>query len=112
MRRTWTDPWPATCSRPGLGKPFLYLGSEGSLATTAGAKAGVRSVLQEVAAGQGHVLTVAGTGHFNFTDRGVYFDLVDSLFLGSIDGARALRVTSTYVERSSAPTFWAAPIYS
>ena len=48
-------------------------------------------------AGQGHVLTVAGTGHFNFTDRGVYFDLVDSLFLGSIDGARALRVTSTYV---------------
>ena len=83
--------------RTGLGKPFLYLGSEGTLATTAGAKAQVRSVLQGIPAGQGHVLTVAGTQHLNFTDRGVYFDLVDSLFLGSIDGARALRVTSTYV---------------
>jgi hypothetical protein len=57
----------------------------------------VASREQGIPAGQGHVLTVAGTQHLNFTDRGVYFDLVAFLFLGSIDGARALRVTSTYV---------------
>jgi dienelactone hydrolase len=83
--------------KTGLGKPFLYLGSEGGLSVTAGAKAQVRSVLQGVPVGQGHVLTVAGTGHHNFTDHGVYFDLAASISLGSLDGARALRVSSAYL---------------
>ena len=82
----------------GLGKPFLFLGSQSSLSTSDGAvKAQVRSVLRGVPAGQGHVLTVAGAEHYNFTDQGVYFDLRASAFLGSIDGARALHLSSTYL---------------
>ena len=83
----------------GLGKPFLFLGSQSSLSATDGAlKTQVRSALRGVPPGQGHVLTVAGAEHYNFTDQGVYFDLVNSAFLGSIDGARALRISSRYLE--------------
>jgi dienelactone hydrolase len=81
----------------GLGKPFLFLGSDGSLKDGT-VKAQVRSVLRGVPAGQGHVLTVAGAAHHNFTDHGVYFDLVSSISLGSIDGARALHLSSRYLQ--------------
>jgi len=49
--------------------------------------------------GQGHVITIQGTGHQNFTDRGVYFFvLMHQLGItGSIDGARALAITDAYV---------------
>jgi dienelactone hydrolase len=80
----------------GLGKPFLFLGSDGSL-TDGAVKAQVRSALRGVPAGQGHVLTVAGAAHHNFTDHGVYFDLVSSISLGSIDGVRALHLSSSYL---------------
>ena len=43
------------------------------------------------------MLTVAGAAHHNFTDHGVYFDLVSSISLGSIDGARALHLSSSYL---------------
>ena len=81
----------------GLGKPFLFLGSDGSLKDDT-VKAQVRSVLRGVPAGQGHVLTVAGAAHHNFTDHGVYFDLVSSISLGSIDGVRALHLSSRYLQ--------------
>jgi len=81
----------------GLGKPFLFLSSAGSL-TDGAVKSQVRSVLRGVPAGQGHVLTVAGAAHHNFTDHGVYFDLVSSISLGSIDGARALHLSSRYLQ--------------
>jgi hypothetical protein len=98
LRRTWDGRLGGDVLRIGLGKPFLFLGSQSSLTTTDGAiRAQVRAVLHGVPAGQGHVLTVAGTEHYNFTDRGVYFDLVDSAFLGSIDGARALHITCSYL---------------
>ena len=80
----------------GLGKPFLFLGSDGTLKDDT-VKAQVRNVLRGVPAGQGHVLTVAGAAHHNFTDHGVYFDLVSSISLGSIDGTRALRLSSRYL---------------
>jgi hypothetical protein len=48
--------------------------------------------------GQGHVLTVGGAAHHNFTDHGVYFDLVSSISLGSIDGPRALYISSKYLQ--------------
>ena len=83
--------------KTGLGKPFLFLGSEGTL-TDATVKAQVRSVLRGVPADKGHVVTVAGAQHHNFTDHGVDFDLVASISLGSIDGSRALRLTSRYLQ--------------
>jgi hypothetical protein len=80
----------------GLGKPFLFLGSQSSLRDGT-VKAQVRSALRGVPVGQGHVLTVAGTEHYNFTDQGIYFDLVGSAFVGSIEGARALHLSSRYL---------------
>jgi hypothetical protein len=80
-----------------LGKPFLLLSSDGSL-TDGPVKSQVRSVLRGVPAGQGHVLTVAGAAHHNSTDHGVYFDLVSSISLGSIDGARAPHLSSRYLQ--------------
>jgi hypothetical protein len=62
-----------------------------------------------VPAGQGHVLTVAATEHYNFTNQGVYFDLVDSAFLGSTVRARCVS-PAAICEPSSAPTCWAGPI--
>jgi dienelactone hydrolase len=82
----------------GLGKPFLFLGSQGRLTTTTGVpKSQVQRVLRGVPPGQSHVLTVAGAEHY-FTDRGVYFDLLSQISLGSIDGARALRLGSRYLQ--------------
>ena len=83
--------------KTGLGKPFLFLGSDGTLKDET-VKTQVRSVLRGVPAGQGHVLTVSGAQHHNFTDHGVVFDLLSNISLGTIDGARALNLTSRYVQ--------------
>jgi dienelactone hydrolase len=82
----------------GLGKPFLFLGHGGALARIPGLRSELHDVLQGVPPGDGHVLSVAGTGHDSFTDRAVSFNLLGRQlgFTGSIDGARALRITATY----------------
>ena len=78
--------------------PFLYLGHQGTL-QDASVRAELRGVLQHVPPGQGHVLTVQGTAHQNFTDRTVSFwPLLRPVgMLGSIDGRRGLAITSRYV---------------
>ncbi|WP_188316863.1 alpha/beta hydrolase family protein [Solihabitans fulvus] len=82
----------------GLGKPFGFLGNQDSMAKDAPQRGMLRQTLRGVAAGQGHVWTVAGASHYNFTDRGVYFNLLRSqvAHLGPIDGARASAITNAY----------------
>lgn len=82
----------------GIGKPFLFIGHENSLGEV-GTRPELRGVLQNIPSGQGHVITIAGTGHQNFTDRGVYFFfLMHQLGLaGYISGARALAITDAYI---------------
>lgn len=85
-------------ARMGIGKPFLFLGHQGTLQDPS-IRAELRRVLQNVPRGQGHVLTVQGTAHQNFTDRAVYFwALMRPLgVLGPINGRRGLAITSRYV---------------
>ena len=82
----------------GVGKPFLFIGHQKSL-DEAGTRSQLRGVLQNMPVGQGHVITIEGTGHENFSDRGVYFffPLHQLGFTGSIDGARALAITDAYL---------------
>jgi predicted dienelactone hydrolase len=84
--------------RRGIGKPFVFLGHQGILQDSS-VRAELRGVLQTVPRGQGHVLTVQGTAHQNFTDRAVYFwALMRPVgMLGAIDGRRGLAITSRYV---------------
>jgi len=82
----------------GIGKPFLFLGHEGTLANDPATRTGIAGVLRGVPAGDGRVLTVTGTGHFSFSDRAAYFWLFGWVGLGHpSDGARALAVTRAYV---------------
>lgn len=85
--------------RGGLGKPFLYIGHEDDLAPAGDTRAELRGVLQGAPSGQDVVLTVKGTGHLNFSDRGLYFNFLFAQLgaLGSIDGGRALAITDRYL---------------
>ena len=82
----------------GLGKPFLFLGHDGALASEPALAGQLRAVMQGMPA-DGHVLSVRGTGHFSFTDRAVSFNLLGRRlgFIGPLDGARALRICGAYV---------------
>jgi hypothetical protein len=82
----------------GLGKPFLFLGHDGALASEPALAGELRSVMRGLP-DRGHALTVRGTGHFSFTDRAVSFALLAGRlgFVGSIDGARGIRVAGAYV---------------
>jgi dienelactone hydrolase len=81
----------------GIGKPFLFIGNQNTL--DAAIRSQLHAALQNELPGQGHVITINGTGHENFTDRGIYFFLFLHQLgvVGSIDGARALTITDTYV---------------
>jgi len=82
----------------GLGKPFGFLGNQNSLTEDPYQQGMLRAVLRAVPPEQGHVWTVAGASHFNFTDRSAYFNLLASQLgiLGPIDGVRAMTITDTY----------------
>ena len=82
----------------GLGKPFGFLGNQNSLTEDPYQHGMLRAVLRGVPPEQGHVWTVAGASHFNFTDRSAYFNLLASQLgiLGTIDGVRAMTITDTY----------------
>ena len=56
-------------------------------------------------------MTITGTGHFNFSDRGIYFFfLLHQLgAVGSIDGVRALVVTDTYLRAFFDASFGGLP---
>lgn len=85
--------------RTGLSRPFLFVGHEGSLSESSQTLPALRGVLRGEAAGQGHVLTVAGTRHDSFTDRSALFNLFGRQLgvLGSLNGARALCITGAYL---------------
>lgn len=90
----------------GVRQPLLLLGSEDSCITgTCGAKAtpdpddvaAARSLLR-ASVQPASCLTLTGARHFDFTDYGTYYlaaPLSAILPLGSIDGRRALEITST-----------------
>jgi dienelactone hydrolase len=86
-------------ARTGLDRPFLFVGHEGSLGESPATPRTLRGALGRVPAGQGHVLTIAGTRHDDFTDRSAMFNLFGRQLgvLGPLGGARALRVAGAYV---------------
>lgn len=85
-------------TRTEIGKPFLFIGHQGSLQESETA-ASVRGTLRNVPKGEGYVLTVHRTAHQNFTDRAVYFWVLlrPAGMLGPINGQRGLAITSRYI---------------
>jgi dienelactone hydrolase len=96
------DPFGAVLER-GLGKPFLFIGHEGALAELPDTAAKLRRVTRTVPANQAFVLSLQGTGHFNFADRSLMagrLGLGRLLgFLGPIDGRRGITLTRTILTR-------------
>lgn len=81
----------------GLGKPFLFLGHQNVFAKEPYLKSMLYVVLRGASPAQDHVLTVAGTRHDNFSDRGLSFNLFGSQRgSGGQATVRALRITSVY----------------
>jgi Platelet-activating factor acetylhydrolase, isoform II len=93
----------------GIGKSFLFVGSQDTLDQPT--RAQLRGVLRNDSNIAGHVMTITGTGHFNFSDRGIYFFfLLHQLgAVGSIDGVRALLVTDTYLREFFDASFGGLP---
>ncbi len=94
--------------RTGLRAPALILGGDDSCVTGTCRAADAenqgirRQTLRLLAAGAGPIwrYEIAGTGHFDFTDYAVIYLAapIRALFpLGSIDGARGLRIQNAYV---------------
>ncbi len=85
----------------GLDRPALLISSEaGAIANTpAGQQAAhdFASVFARTPAS--YQVTILGTRHFNFTDSAIGFHPLEHLLgvLGSIDGARGLRIASEYL---------------
>jgi predicted dienelactone hydrolase len=81
----------------GIGRPFLFIGSQDGLEGPM--KAQLRGALSDVPQGEGYVLTVKGTEHFNFSDRALYFfaPLRPLGLTGPIDGARGIAITRAYL---------------
>lgn len=90
---------PDSVLQPGITEPFLFLGSGNSIPAGGTMGGQLTEELRRVPRGEGYVLTVTGARHDNFTDRGVYFNLLFPRLgvVGSINGARALAITTAYV---------------
>jgi dienelactone hydrolase len=96
------DGWPfGGVVQAGLDRPALLISSKaGSEADTpASQKANEELAAILAQAPQGYHVTIRGARHFNFTDMAVGFNPVGRPLgiLGSIDGARGLRIASAYL---------------
>lgn len=85
----------------GLNKPFMVIQSDPGTCSNASCRSfqrEVQAILRTVPRGASYHIDVKNTEHFNFSDYAVYFSPARALgLLGSIDGARGLQITRTYV---------------
>lgn len=98
------DPY-GSVTTTGLAVPFMFIHSETQGASDCyshpcvNSDRDLRAMLRGTPAGAGFILSIKGTRHFNFTDDAVLFSplLRPMGLLGSISGARGLRITAAYV---------------
>lgn len=99
----------------GLNKPILLLSSD----TDGAATDDSTRRLFRASGGPAYAYTIAGARHFDFTDYAAYYLAAPMRLLlpmGSIDGKRALTITTGYLgafaDRAARGTAWTAPTYS
>ena len=85
----------------GLKQPFMFVSHDDPGCSTQTCRDFIqtaRTILRPVPRGQGYILTIKNTQHFNFTDYAAIFSPLRFInALGSIDGQRGLQITRDYV---------------
>lgn len=85
----------------GLTKPFMFVSHDEAGCSGQDCSNYIqvsRSILRNVPRGQGYILTIKNTRHFNFTDYAAMFTPLRYLgVLGSIDGQHGLQITRDYI---------------
>lgn len=89
----------------GLQRPFLFLNSDHGNALDAADRAilrNIQSIYENLPPGERFVMTIRGTGHFNFSDMALLRDGFISKLggaIGSIDQRRGLAVTAGCIQQ-------------